>query len=143
MERMKAETQPAADPSLKKVIRKHTDLEVYRRAFAAALRIHKLTGNFPVEEKYSLTDQFRRSSRSVCANIAEAWRKRRYRAAWISKLEDSEAEGAETQVWIQFSVEFGYREKKKATELYTEYDEIIAMLVNMPVNADDWVIKPH
>lgn len=103
---------------LKKTIRRHTDLEVYNRAFAAAMRIFELTKAFPKEERYSLTDQVRRSSRSVCANLGEAWRKRRYEAAWISKLGDSEAEAAETQVWLQFSIECGYLTREMATELY-------------------------
>ncbi|HEV2664032.1 MAG TPA: four helix bundle protein, partial [Blastocatellia bacterium] len=103
----------------KKTIRRHTDLEVYRRAFAAAMRIFELTKSFPKEEIYSLTDQIRRSSRSVCANIGEAWRKRRYQAAWISKLSDSEGEAAETQVWLQFSVECGYLSRDTGAELYT------------------------
>jgi len=76
----------------KKTIRRHNDLEVYQKAFAAAMQIFELTKGFPLEERYSLTDQIRRSSRSVCANIGEAWRKRRYQAAWISKLSDSESE---------------------------------------------------
>ena len=82
----------------KKPLRRHTDLEVYKKAFAAAMRVFELSKLFPREEKYSLTDQIRRSSRSVCANFGEAWRKRRYPAAWISKLGDSEAEACETQV---------------------------------------------
>ena len=131
--------KPASE--LKKVIRKHTDLEVYKKAFAAALRIHELTKDFPKEEKYSLIDQYRRASRSVCANLGEAWRKRRYRANWISKLGECEAEAGETQVWTQFSVEFGYLTKEVGRELYAEYEEILAMLVNLSVNADDWVIK--
>src|SRR5450432_1487447 len=92
----------------KKEIRRHTDLEVYQRAFAAAMRLFELSRRFPSEERYSLTDQGRRSSRSVCGNLAEAWRKRRYPAAFVSKLSDSEGEAAETQVWIQFAVECGY-----------------------------------
>jgi four helix bundle protein len=79
----------------------HRDLEVYKRAFEAATRIFDLSKTFPKEELYSLTDQIRRSSRSVCANLAEAWRKRRYEAAFISKLNDVEAEAAETQSWGQ------------------------------------------
>jgi hypothetical protein len=78
----------AKDNERKKATRRHTDLEVYQRAFAAAMRIFELTKTFPKEEKYSLIDQIRRSSRSVCANIGEAWRKRRYEAAWVSKLGD-------------------------------------------------------
>src|SRR5947209_20609016 len=91
----------------KKTIRRHTDLEVYQRAFAAAMRIFELTRAFPPEEKYSLTDQIRRASRSVCSNTAEAWRKRRYPAAFVSKLSDAEGEAAETQVWLQFSAKCG------------------------------------
>lgn len=124
----------------KKVIRRHTDLEVYQRAFAAAMNIFTLSKRFPKEERYSLTDQIRRSSRSVCANLGEGWRKRRYEAAWISKLGDSEAEAAETQVWLQFSVESGYLSRTKGTELYKEYDAILGMLVKMITHPEDWVL---
>jgi four helix bundle protein len=119
----------------KKTIRRHTDLEVYRRAFAAAMRIFELTKNFPKEERYSLTDQIRRSSRSVCTNIGEAWRKRRYQAAWISKLSDSEGEAA---IWLQFSVECGYLSRETGAELYTEYDAILGMLVDMTTHPEEW-----
>jgi four helix bundle protein len=85
-------------------VRSHQDLEVYQLAFEAAMKIFELSKRFPVEERYSLIDQMRRSSRSVCANLAEAWRKRRYEAAFIAKLSDSEAEAAETQTWIHFAV---------------------------------------
>lgn len=108
----------------KKLLRRHTDFEVYKKAFAAAMRIFELSKLFPGEEKYSLTDQIRRSSRSVCANLGEAWRKRRYPAAWISKLGDSEAEACETQVWIQFCVEYSYLAPETGKELYKEYDAI-------------------
>jgi four helix bundle protein len=91
-------------------IKTHEDLEVYQIAFKAAMEIFKLSKVFPSEEKYSLTDQIRRSSRSVCANLAEAWRKRRYKAAFIAKLSDSESEAAEVQVWLKFAVECGYLE---------------------------------
>src|SRR5262245_21385475 len=110
---------------LKKTIRKHTDLEVYRRAFAVAMRIYVETKSFPSEERYSLIDQIRRSSRSACANIAEGWRKRRYEAAFVNKLSDAEAEAAEVQTWIQFSVECKYLGRNPAAELYREYEEII------------------
>lgn len=123
-----------------KRIRRHTDLEVYQRAFAAAMNIFTLSKRFPKEERYSLTDQIRRSSRSVCANLGEGWRKRRYEAAWISKLGDSEAEAAETQVWLQFSVECGYLSRTKGTELYKEYDAILGMLVKMITHPEDWVL---
>jgi len=85
-------------------IQEHTDLEVYRKAFDGAMLIFEVTKKFPKEETYSLTDQIRRSSRSVCANLAEAWRKRRYKAAFVSKLSDAEGEAAETQVWLQSNV---------------------------------------
>ena len=112
-------------------ITRHQDLEVYKKAFAAAMRIFDLSKSFPKEEIYSLTDQIRRSSRSVCANLAEAWRKRRYEAAFIAKLSDSEGEAAETQTWLEFSVRCEYLDKETGRELFKQYDEIVAMLVNM------------
>ena len=121
-----------------KIVRRHTELEVYRRGFAVAMRIFEVTKCFPAEERYSLVDQMRRSSRSVCANIAEAWRKRRYEAAFVSKLGDSEAEAAETQTWIQFAVECGYLQREIAAELYTDYDTILGMLVQMITHPQDW-----
>ena len=81
----------------KKAIYAHQDLRVYQISFDAAMKIFELSKKFPVEERYSLTDQIRRSSRSVCANLAEAWRKRRYEAAFIAKLNDCESEAAETR----------------------------------------------
>ena len=106
-------------------IRRHTEWDVYKCAFSVAMQIFELTRSFPPEERYSLTDQIRRSSRSVCANLAEAWRKRRYEAAFIAKLGDSEAEAAETQTWIQFAVEFGYLPRETASKMYTKYDKIL------------------
>jgi four helix bundle protein len=123
------------------LVRRHTELDVYQRAFAAAMKIFEVTKSFPKEERYSLVDQIRRSSRSVCANLAEAWRKRRYEAAFISKLNDSESEAAETQVWLQFAVESKYLQRETAAELYTEYDEIISMLVSMIHKSGDWTLK--
>jgi four helix bundle protein len=105
----------------------HCELDVYRRAFAAAMRIYALSKSFPRDEVYSLTDQVRRSSRSVCANLAEAWRKRRYEAAFVSKLSDSEAEAAETQVWLAFAGECGLLGSNDVTELRQEYDAIIGI----------------
>jgi four helix bundle protein len=126
------------DKEGKKAVRRHTDLEVYKKSFAAAMRIFELSKSFPKEEKYSLTDQIRRSSRSVCANLGDAWRKRRYPAAWISKLGDCEAEACETQVWIQFCVECGYLTTETGKELYKEYDAILGMLINMITHPEDW-----
>lgn len=118
----------------------HRDLEVYRLAFEAAMEIFECSKQFPVEERYSLTDQIRRSSRSVCANIGEAWRKRRYRAAFIAKLADSEAEAAETQVWIEFAVKCGYLDREAGISLYQTYNRILGKLVNMIQNASSWLI---
>ncbi len=123
----------------KKVV-SHTDLEVYQKAFAAAMAIFELSKSFPKEERYSLTDQIRRAFRSVCANMAEGWRKRRYEAAFISKMNDAESEAAETQVWIQFAVECEYVPKEAGRELYAIYDEIIGTLVGMINHPETWVL---
>jgi four helix bundle protein len=123
---------------VKKAIRKHTDLEVYQRGFAAAMKVFDHSKCFPKEERYSLTDQIRRSSRSVCGNLAEGWRKRRYPNSFINKLTDSEAEAAETQSWLEFGVKCGYLDRDAAAQLYKEYDYIIGMLVKMATNIDDW-----
>jgi len=124
----------------KKKITRHTELEVYQKAFVAAMKIFELSKSFPVEERYSLTDQIRRSSRSVCANLAEAWRKRIYSAHFASKLNDSEAEAAEPQTWIQFAVECGYLAHETASELYREYESVPGMLVSMRNHPEDWCI---
>ncbi len=121
-------------------IHTHRDLDVYKMGFNAAMQIFGLTKTFPKEERYSLTDQIRRSSRSVCANTAEAWRKRRYKAAFIAKLNDVEAEAAETQVWLEFSVECGYLDAETGRELYVNYNNILGKLVNMIVHPEHWVI---
>ena len=125
---------------MRKKIRVHRDLEVYQRAFDAAMRIFDLSKSFPREERYSLTDQIRRSSRSVCANLAEAWRKRRYEKAFISKLSDSESEAAETQVWLEFAVKCGYMRRDEAAVLYQTYDGIIGTIVGMITHPETWVI---
>ncbi|MFB2924031.1 four helix bundle protein [Aerosakkonema funiforme] len=125
----------------KKPIQSHRDLEVYQLAFDVAMQIFELSKKFPVEERYSLTDQIRRSSRSVCANLAEAWRKRRYQAAFIAKLSDSETEAAETQSWIEFAVKCNYLEVEQGRELYRSYNHIIGMLVNMINNPSPWLMR--
>jgi len=122
-------------------ITRHGELHVYQRAFELSMKLFRLSQSFPVDERYSLTDQMRRSSRSVCANLAEAWRKRRYKAAFVSKLSDSEAEAAETQAWIQFAVECEYTSSEVARTLYQEYDETLAMIVAMIHNPEKWLIK--
>ena len=111
--------------SRKTVVRRHTDLEVYQVAFDTAMRIFEASKSFPREEIYSLTDQMRRSSRSVCANLAEAWRKRRYAAAFVSKLNDSEGEAAEVQTRLELGRRFGYVTPADAARLDQEYEEIL------------------
>lgn len=97
--------------------------------------------HFPREEVYSLTDQIRRASRSVFANVAEAWRKRRYEAALVSKLSDAESEAAETQVWIEFGVRCEYLPRDQGAELYSTYDEVLRMLVAMIAHPEQWTLK--
>ena len=125
---------------MSKKIRSHRDLEVYQKAFAAAMEIFELSKSFPKEERYSLTDQIRRSSRSVCANLGEAWRKRRYEKAFVSKLSDCEGEASETQVWIEFAVSCGYMTKDDGNDLYKTYNEIIGTLIGMINHPETWVI---
>ena len=98
-------------------ITRHQNLDVYKRSFQAAMQIFEVSKQFPKEETYSLTDQIRRSSRSVCANLAEAWRKRRYEAAFVNKLNDSEGESAETQTWLEFAVKCGYLNSRRESAL--------------------------
>jgi four helix bundle protein len=121
-------------------ISRHTELEVYRKAFDAAMLLFEASKRFPKEETYSLTDQMRRASRSVCANLAEAWRKRRYEAAFVAKLSDAESEAAETQVWLEFAVKCGYADREAAAGWYQIYDEVLRMLVAMINSPESWVI---
>jgi four helix bundle protein len=122
-------------------IRHFRELDVYRLAMDAAMEIFELTKAFPAGERYSLTDQIRRSSRSVCANLAEAWRKRRYPQAFVSKLSDSEAEAAETQVWLEMAVRCGYLNKAHAQILDQHYDNILGKLVVMMSHPDERSIR--
>ena len=119
-------------------IRSHKQLDVYKLAFDAAMKIFEITNLFPKEEKYSLTDQIRRSSRSVCANLAEAFRKRKYPKAFVSKLSDCEGEAAETQVWLDFSLECKYIGQQIFQELFQKYDQILGKLVNMALQPEKW-----
>jgi four helix bundle protein len=121
-------------------IQSHRELDVYRMAFDAAMEIFELTKKLPREETYSLTDQIRRSSRSVCSNLAEAWRKRRYEAAFVAKLSDCEAEAAETQTWLEFAQSCNYLPVEKTQALHQTYDHIIGKLVNMIANPTPWLL---
>jgi four helix bundle protein len=125
----------------KKPVRHFRDLDVYRNALAAGLRVYELTKKFPTEERYALTDQIRCSSRSVCANIAEAWRKRRYEAAFVSKLSDAETEAAETQVHVEFALRHGYLSRDEFAQLDDAYEKIIGQLVKMIEQPNKWLIK--
>ena len=119
-------------------IRTHNDLDVYKLAFEAGMEIFEISKKFPVEEKYSLTDQMRRSSRSVCANLAEAFRKRKYPKAFVSKLSDSEGEAAETQVWLDFALRCQYIDNPLHKTLLENYDHVIGKLVNMSLHPENW-----
>jgi len=121
-------------------IRTHNDLRVYQISFEAGMEVFELTKSFPKEEKYSLTDQIRRSSRSVSGNLAEAFRKRRYPKHFVSKLSDSEGEAAETQVWLDYALACKYINKATHEPLYDKYDHIISMLVNMANNPEKWTL---
>ncbi len=105
------------------------------------MKIFEESKFFPNEEKYSLTDQMRRSSRSVCTNIAEGWRKRRYPNAFVSKLSDADSEAAETQVWLEFALNCGYLKQKVSDELSKAYDHIMGKLVNMMARPEQWRIR--
>lgn len=122
-------------------IQSHAELDVYKLAFESAMRIYEISKRFPKEETYSLTDQIRRSSRSVCANIAEGWRKRRYEAAFVSKLTDAEAEAAETQTWLDFASECDYLSEDVKQELWQNYDHVIGKLVNMIYKPTPWLLS--
>lgn len=119
----------------KKTIRHFRDLEVYQRSFALAVEIFQISKKFPSEERYSLTDQIRRSSRSVCSNLAEVWRKRRYVAVFKNKLTDVMQEASETQSWLEFCLACSYIDEEQFKKLDNEYEEIISMLNSMERNA--------
>jgi four helix bundle protein len=110
-------------------------------AFTSSMEIFNLTKSFPKEEVFSLTSQIRRSSRSVSANLAEAFRKRRYEKAFISKLSDCEAEAAETQVWLDYSLECGYLSRDSHEILYEKCDNIIGKLIIMINYPEKWSQK--
>jgi len=119
----------------------HHELRVYQLAFQSAIQIHQLTKSFPSEERYSLTDQIRRSSRSICANIAEAWRKRCYPKNFVSKLSDADSEAAETLVWLDFALHFGYLSRPIHDELVDHYDHICRQVALMMAEPEKWMPK--
>ena len=119
-------------------IKHFRELDVYQNALMAAMEIFEISKRFPNEERFSLTDQIRRSSRSVCSNLSEAWRKRRYAAAFVSKLNDAEGEAAETQVYLEFASRCGYLDAASFQRLDDAYDKIIGQLVNMAEHSEKW-----
>lgn len=114
------------------------ELIVWQKAMDAAMLVFDASKRFPAPERYALTDQIRRSSRSVAANIAEAWRKRRYPAAFVSKLNDAEAEAAETQTHIEIARRCAYFSDEQARPLDSLYDEILSMLESMASSPEQW-----
>ena len=124
-----------------KVVSNYKDLKVFQNAMDLCMEIFWLTKSFPSEERYSLSDQVRRSSRSVCANIGEAWRKRRYKAAFVSKLSDAEAEACETEVWIEIAFRCKYLERNVSIDLQDKCDHITAQLVLMMEHPEQWSLK--
>lgn len=119
-------------------IKTHKDLRVFQYSFEAGMEIYKLTKSFPKEEMFSLTNQIRRSSRSVSGNLAKAWRKRRYEKAFVAKLSDCEGEAAETQVWLDYALACEYMSREKHELLYEKYNSILGMLVTMMNQPEKW-----
>ena len=119
----------------------HTDLEVYRKAIDAAMCILELSKTFPREETYSLTDQIRRSSRSVCTNLSEVRWKRRYEKAFTNELCDAEGECAEMQTWLEFTTKCGYIDADQARKLYRIYNAVLATWVGMIIHPETSTIQ--
>ncbi len=124
-------------------MRGYRDLKVYQMAYKLAMEIYQISKAFPKEELYSLTDQIRRSSRSVPANIAEAFRKRRYPNMFVNKLSDADAdaEATETQVWLDFALDCGYISKGKNEELIRGYAEVGKMIGSMIASPEKFALK--
>ena len=116
------------------------DLIVYQKAYKLAMEIFEISKSFPKEEKYSLTDQIRRSSRSVTACIAESWAKRRYERAFVNKLTDSLGEEFETEGWLDYSKDCKYIQKETHEKFLSEYDEVRKMLISMINNPEKWCL---
>lgn len=118
----------------------HKELRVYQKARELALEIYEISKAFPDDEKFSLTSQIRRSSRSVCANIGEAWRKRRYEKSFVAKLSDAETEAAETQVWLEFASAHRYIGASIERRLDEAYDHVLAQIVLMAEHPEKWTL---
>lgn len=118
------------------------DLMVYQKAFETAMEIYRVSRSFPPEERYSLTSQIIRSSRSVCGNIAEGWRKRRYPKLFENKLTDADGEATETQNWLNFALACDYIDDKTYSRIYEEYNGILSIITSMIINSDKWTLPP-
>jgi four helix bundle protein len=121
-------------------ITRANELDVYRSAYSTAMQIYHLTVKFPKDERYSLTDQIRRSSRSVCANITEAYYRRKYPKNFMVRLSDAIAEMAETKVWLKFSLDCKYLSDNEYTDLASSCDRIIGKLIVMVNHPENWKI---
>ena len=119
----------------------YRDLIVFQKAFALAMEIKKISETFPVEERYSLTDQVRRYSRSVCVNLVEGYRKRRYPAHFVSKVSDSDMENSETQVWIDFAEACKYINSETARNLRSQSEEVGRILQHIQDNPEKFSPK--
>ena len=122
-------------------IRSYKELRVYQAAMDTAMEIFHMSKSFPSEEQFSITDQIRRSSRSVCTNLAEAWRKRRYPKHFVSKITDSEMEAEETRVWLEFAFRCDYISKEQADTLDAQYDKILGQLGTIESKPHQWTIR--
>lgn len=129
------------DRQKNKKIQYHWQLDVYKLSVEAAMEIYQLSKSFPKEEMYSLTDQIRRSSRSVSGQIAEGWRRRKYEAAFVNKMNEAESEAAETQAWLEYSVKCQYMSKEDGACLHRTYDKIIGKLINMGNHPEQWCLN--
>ncbi len=129
---MEAKTQPT--------VRSYQDLRVFQGAMDACIEVFSISKKFPPEERFSLTDQVRRSSRSVCANLAEAWRNRRHKGAFIAKLDDSLGEATETQVWLEIARRCRFLSDAESENLVRVYDKISAQLVSMIQTSEKWLV---
>jgi four helix bundle protein len=128
---------------MKEKIKSYKDLRVYNNAMEAAMKIFELSKAFPPEEKYSLTDQMRHASRSVCSTIGEAWRKRINQAVFTARLNDSESVACASQVWVEFARKCGYLKEEVCDELDSAYDQILGQLFKMIKESDKWTIKSN
>jgi four helix bundle protein len=120
------------------IARHFRDLDVYRGGMSLVMRIPEISKNFTKEERFALTDQIRRSSRSVCANLAEECRKRRYRTAFVLKLSDAETEAGESQVHIEIALRHGYIDQQEFKELDDAYEKVQSQIINMIDHVDRW-----